>query len=99
MLRTLFVLLLITGGVYYSLQGPFYALLFYIWYAYFRPEDWLWTSFVSSLQLSHIIGLYLVLTSLLSRQRFVLNGKIGLILLFLLHTFLSTWFAEHFAYS
>ena len=99
MLRTLFVLLLITGGVYYSLQGPFYALLFYLWNAYFRPEDWLWTNFVSNLRLSYIIGLYLVLTSLLSRQRFVLNGKIGLILLFLLHTFLSTWFSEHFAYS
>jgi hypothetical protein len=40
MLRTLFVVLLITGGVNYSLQGPFYALLFYIWKAYLRPEDW-----------------------------------------------------------
>jgi probable O-glycosylation ligase (exosortase A-associated) len=99
MLRTLFVVLLITSGVYYSLQGPFYALLFYIWYAYFRPEDWVWTNFVSSLQLSYIIGLYLVLTSLLFGRRFVLNGKIGLILLFLFHTFLCTWFSEHFAYS
>jgi putative inorganic carbon (hco3(-)) transporter len=99
MLRTFFVLLLITGGVYYSLQGPFYALLFYIWNAYFRPEEWLWTNFVSNLRLSYFIGLYLVLTSLLSRQRFVLNGKIGLILLFLLHTFLCTWFSEHFTYS
>jgi hypothetical protein len=57
MLRTLLVVLLITGGVYYSLQGPFYALLFYIWYAYFRPEDWLWANCVSNLRLFYIITL------------------------------------------
>ena len=60
MLRTLFVLLLATIGAYYALQGPFYALLFYIWNAYFRPEDWIWTDFVRNLRLSYLIGLYLV---------------------------------------
>lgn len=99
MLRTLFILLLATIGVYYSLQGPFYALLFYIWNAYFRPEDWIWTDLVRNLRLSYLIGLYLVVTSLLSKQRFILNGKILLILLFLFQTFLSTVFSEHFDHS
>jgi probable O-glycosylation ligase (exosortase A-associated) len=99
MLRTLFVLLLVTIGVYYSLQGPFYALLFYIWNAYFRPEEWVWTDHIRSLKLSFFIGIYVVLTSLFSGQRFVLNVRVILILLFLLHTFLSTLFSEHFDYS
>jgi probable O-glycosylation ligase (exosortase A-associated) len=99
MLRTLFVLLLATIGAYYALQGPFYALLFYIWNAYFRPEYWIWTDFVRNLQLSYVIGLYLVITSLFSRQKFILNGKIILLFLFLLHTFISTVFSEHFDYS
>ena len=99
MLRTLFVLLLATLGAYYALQGPFYALLFYIWNAYFRPEDWIWGDFVRNLRLSFVIGMYLLLTSLFSRQRFILNGKICLVLLFLLHTFLCTLFSKHFDYS
>jgi putative inorganic carbon (HCO3(-)) transporter len=99
MLRTLFVLLLATLGAYYALQGPFYALLFYIWNAYFRPEDWIWGDLIRNLRLSSIIGIYLVCTTLFSRQRFVLNGKICLVLLFLFHTFLSMLFSEHFDYS
>jgi probable O-glycosylation ligase (exosortase A-associated) len=88
--------MLIATGAYYSLQGPFYALLFYIWNAYFRPEDWVWIDFVRSLKLSFLIGAYLVLTSLISGQRFVLNSRIVLILLFLIHTLLSILFSEHF---
>jgi probable O-glycosylation ligase (exosortase A-associated) len=100
MLRTLFVLTLAAIGTYYSLQGgAFYALLFYIWNAYFRPEEWIWTDLVHSLKLSFFIGIYVVLTSLFSGQRFVLNGRVVLILLFLLHTLLSTLFSEHFDYS
>jgi probable O-glycosylation ligase (exosortase A-associated) len=99
MLRTIFVLLLTTIGVYYAFHGPFYALLFYIWNAYFRPEDWIWTDSVRNLRLSYLIGLYLVVTSLLSKQRFILNSKISLILLFLLQTLLSTLFSEHVEHS
>jgi probable O-glycosylation ligase (exosortase A-associated) len=43
--------------------------------------------------------MYLLLTTLFSRQRFVLNSNIGLILLFLFHTFLSTLLSEHFDHS
>jgi hypothetical protein len=66
MLRTIFVFIIITVGVFYAAQGPFYALLFYLWNAYFRPEQWVWGSAVSSLNLSVTIGIYLVATALLS---------------------------------
>lgn len=99
MLRSFFVLTLVAIGAYYALQAPFCALLFYIGNAYFRPEEWVWVNFVSSLKLSLTSGVYVVLASLFSGQRFVWNGRIALVWLFLLHTLLSTLGAEHFAYS
>ena len=100
MLRTLFVLIVVALGTARSLQGgAFYALLFYIWNAYFRPEDWVWTDFIGRLNLSFLIGIYVVFTSLFSGKTFVLNGRIVLICLFLIHTLLSTLFSEHFDYS
>jgi len=99
MLRSILVIVLITIGGYYALQAPFYALLFYIGNAYFRPEDWVWMDFVSSLRLSLISGVWVVLISLLTRQRFVWNGRIALLWLFLLQTFLSTLASESFSYS
>src|SRR5579871_590881 len=40
MLRLIFVFAIIAVGTVYLTQGPFYALLFYLWNAYFRPEYW-----------------------------------------------------------
>jgi putative inorganic carbon (hco3(-)) transporter len=99
MLRTLFVLILVAIGGYYAVQSPFYALLFYIGNAYFRPEDWVWTNFVSTLKLSLLSGVLVVATTFLSRQRFVWNGRIAIVWLFLLHTLLSTIGSENLAYS
>jgi probable O-glycosylation ligase (exosortase A-associated) len=99
MLRTLLILILIAIGSYYALQGPFFGLLFYISNAYFRPEEWVWQAdFVRSLNLSLLIGVYVTLVSMFSKERFLWNGRIALIAVFLLHTFLSLLFAENFAY-
>jgi probable O-glycosylation ligase (exosortase A-associated) len=98
MLRLLVVLLLTAIGAIYALQGPFYALLFYVGNAYFRPEAWDWTGLISRLKVSYYAGAVLLLTTLLSRQRFVLNGRIVLLGTFLLHTFLSALFSEYFNY-
>ena len=38
MLRALFVIGIICYGCVKSVKGPFYALLLYLWIAYFRPE-------------------------------------------------------------
>ena len=51
-----FVFILI--GAAYSAFGAFYALLFYLWNAYFRPEVWAWNSTIAALNLSFVIGTY-----------------------------------------
>jgi probable O-glycosylation ligase (exosortase A-associated) len=99
MLRSIFVLVLVAIGAYYAVQAPFYALLFYIGNAYFRPEEWVWWNFVSSLKLSLISGAFVVLVTLFSGQRFVWNGRIALLWIFLLQTFLSTLGSEQFTHS
>jgi probable O-glycosylation ligase (exosortase A-associated) len=101
MLRTIFVLILAAIGAYYVLWGgTFYTLLFYIGNAYFRPEEWAWDqALIKSLKLSFISGAALLLSSFLSRQRFVFNGRVFLLFLFLSHTFVSALMAHDFAYS
>ena len=47
MLRNVFVALIILVGLAHSLKGPFYAVLLYLWVAYFRPDAWLWTNWIS----------------------------------------------------
>lgn len=98
MLRTLFVLILVTIGTYYILQGPFYALLFYIGNAYFRPEEWVYSDLVRRLNLSFLSGIVVLLMTILSRQRFIMNGRIALLLIFLGHTFLSMFLSAHHDY-
>ena len=54
---------------------------------------------IKRLNLSYLSGVWLLLLTLITRQRFVLNGRIVLLLLFLLHTFISTMFSNYSAYS
>jgi probable O-glycosylation ligase (exosortase A-associated) len=89
MLRTLAVLALTAVGVFFALQGAFYALLLYLWVAYFRPQEWVWTDFVQNLNLSFLAGIYLIAVTLVSREQHRLNGRIVLILLFLVQTFVA----------
>lgn len=99
MLRNIFVFLIIAIGVFYAVQGPYYALLFYLWNAYFRPEQWVWGETVGALNLSLIIGVYLVATALLSARGFRLTARIALLLAFFAQTLVSTVFSEHFYWS
>jgi putative inorganic carbon (HCO3(-)) transporter len=94
MLRNVFVFILVAVGTWYAFQGPYYALLFYLWNAYFRPESWVWSSLVGQLNLSFWIGIYLVAISLLSMQQFVFNARVALLAAFFLQTLLSTWLSE-----
>jgi probable O-glycosylation ligase (exosortase A-associated) len=97
MLRQVFVFVIIGIGIVYAVQGPFYALLFYLWNAYFRPESWVWGggSTIRALDLSLVIGIYLVATSVLSARIFRLNLRTGLLLAFFAQSFLSTIASEH----
>ena len=99
MLRNIFVALIIAIGVFYAAQGPFYALLFYLWNAYFRPEQWVWGDTVGALNLSLIIGIYLVATALLSARGFRMTARTALLFAFFAQTFVSTLFSEHFDWS
>jgi putative inorganic carbon (HCO3(-)) transporter len=95
MLRNIFVLAIIAVGTWYAFQGPFYALLFYLWNAYFRPESWVWGSLIGSLNLSFYVGFYLVAISILSMQQFVFNSRVALFALFFLQTLISTWLSQY----
>lgn len=95
MLRNIFVFGIIACGTWYAFQGPYYALLFYLWNAYFRPESWVWGPLIESLNLSFLIGVYLVAITLLSMQQFVFNGRVALLAAFFLQTLISTWFSQY----
>ena len=98
MLRSIFVMVLSVVGLYYALQAPFYALLVYLAYAYFRPEQWLWNNMIPP-YFSFVLGAYVILSSLFSGQRFIMNKRIALIGVLVVHSFLSILFSHHFAYG
>ncbi len=65
MLRTLFVAIVLLVGVTAGLKSRFAALLLYVWFALFRPEDWLWID-ISAVHPSLLAGLFLVVPALLT---------------------------------
>jgi putative inorganic carbon (HCO3(-)) transporter len=65
MLRTLFVLSILVPGFLLSLRSRYVALLMYLWFALFRPQDWMWVD-VTSLRLSLLLGLILLVPAMLS---------------------------------
>lgn len=65
MLRTLFVLAILVPGFALALTNRFAALLLYLWFALFRPLEWLWFDF-SALRPSLVLGLVLVVPSFLT---------------------------------
>jgi len=99
MLRLIFVFLIVVFGACASLFSPFYALLFYLWNAYFRPDDWTYGGLVASLNLSFIIGAYLVLATTVSMPRVRVNLRVLLLALFFVQTVLSTWNSEYYYWS
>lgn len=92
MIRTVLVIIALTIGWGYALQGPLYAACLYLWIAYFRPESWAWSPLFATLNLSYIAGAYLVIRTLLSGARLRFDMRTCLLLLFLGHAFVSTWF-------
>jgi putative inorganic carbon (hco3(-)) transporter len=99
MLRLAFVSILILIGTYFTLQMPFYGVLFYLGNAYFRPEEWVYSDAIRSLHLSLIIGLYLIISSFFLKEKLVWNGRVALILLFVLQSLLSAAMSDHADYS
>lgn len=65
MLRLAVVLLGFAIGGLALIRSPFGALLFYIWFAVFRPQEWLWID-ISAARPSFVIGALLVARCLVS---------------------------------
>jgi probable O-glycosylation ligase (exosortase A-associated) len=65
MLRTLFILAIFVPGFYLALKSRYVALLMYLWFALFRPQDWVWMD-ISSLRLSFVLGLVLLVPALIA---------------------------------
>jgi putative inorganic carbon (hco3(-)) transporter len=65
MMRTIFVFGILGIGIVSSFFNRYAALLLYLWFALFRPQEFLWIS-ISEWRLSLIIGLLLVVPCLLT---------------------------------
>jgi putative inorganic carbon (HCO3(-)) transporter len=95
MLRTVFVLVMLAVFGINALRGPFEALLFYLWIAYFRPETWMWNpGVIAVLNLSFTVGVYLLIRSLPSLGKAPFDLRSMMLLAFLALTGLSAWNAE-----
>lgn len=65
MFRTLLIFAIFIPGLYASLRNRYAALLMYLWFALFRPQDWVWID-ITSLRLSLVLGLILFVPALIS---------------------------------
>ena len=63
MLRGLFVLAILLPGMIFALFDRYRALLLYLWFAFFRPQEWVWFS-IAQYRVSLILGLILVVPAL-----------------------------------
>lgn len=99
MLRTLFVVAVLTVGWTMALQGPLYAACLYLWIAYFRPESWAWSDLFATLNLSYFAGAFLVIRTLFSKTPIRIDLRSALLLLFLLQALIATSFGVDSAHS
>jgi putative inorganic carbon (hco3(-)) transporter len=99
MLRLTFIGIIVLVGTFYAVISPFYALLFYLWNAYFRPDDWIWWVDVSSWHISLIVGVFVLFRTLISAPTPRFNLGTALVLLFLVQVVIGTISSEHVAVS
>jgi putative inorganic carbon (hco3(-)) transporter len=98
-MRSLFVIALLLYFARQSLRGPFEALLFYLWIAYFRPDTWMWDpSLITALKLSFTVGLYLLVRTLPRLSSAPFDMRAVMMLLFFAISGLSTWMSERSIY-
>lgn len=99
MLRTVFVIVALTIGWGFALQGPLYAACLYLWIAYFRPESWAWSDLFATLNLSYFAGAFLILRTIIAGTPLRFTVTSVLILVFLVHSLIATVLAPDVAYS
>jgi len=95
MLRTTLVICLIITGYVLAVKKPLYALMFYTWNAYFRPESWVWDrSPVMVFNVSYVVAIILIIGIFLTKQRLVFNFRVFLMGFFLLLCWIGTSIAD-----
>src|SRR6476660_210228 len=99
MLRSLFVVVLMTVGALFAVQSPYFSLLFYLWIAYFRPQEWVWSGAIQSLNLSFYTGVYLVGITILSLPRLQLSFRTLLLALLFIQATISLLASPHYAFA
>jgi putative inorganic carbon (HCO3(-)) transporter len=77
MLRTIFITVFFLFILKASIASPFAALLGYIWFALFRPQEWVWID-ISALRLSLVLGCILLVGSLRKRSWPNLNHPLSI---------------------
>ena len=93
MLRSVLILAVLVPGFYASLRSRYAALLMYLWFALFRPQDWLWID-ITSLRISLVLGMVLLVPSLLSGIGPNITHPLSIgMLTFLVSSLLSQWTA------
>jgi len=60
MLRTALVLLILVPGLVAAVSSRYAALLLYVWFSFFRPQEWVWID-ITSLRLSLVLSLLVVI--------------------------------------
>jgi putative inorganic carbon (HCO3(-)) transporter len=63
MLRTLIILGIFVPGLFAALRSRHAALLMYLWFALFRPQDWVWID-ITGLRLSMVLGMLLLVPAI-----------------------------------
>jgi len=63
MLRTLLITSILVPGFFMALRDRFKALLLYLWFAFFRPQDWMWVD-ITALKPSLVLGFVLVVPAI-----------------------------------
>jgi putative inorganic carbon (hco3(-)) transporter len=63
MLRSLLILAILVPGFFAALRNRYIALVMYLWFALFRPQDWIWID-ITSLRLSMVFGIVLLVPAL-----------------------------------
>ena len=94
-MRTILVVILIIIGIVASFYGSFNALIFYLWIAYFRPESWIWSSWLTGYNLSFFVGIFLLISTFITGVKFRFNLFTGLLSLVAIHSFLSVSMSDY----
>jgi probable O-glycosylation ligase (exosortase A-associated) len=77
MLRTLLIFAIFIPGFIAALTSPYAAALLYLWFALFRPQDWVWID-ITSLRLSLVLGVLFIIPALARGTRPDVTHPLGL---------------------